>query len=156
MGLVDLDSLWRLENLTYIFLSHNKLTVMEGEGSNSSSTYLSQLVHLELASCNIAKIPNLLMHLNHVKYLDLSSNKISGDVPKRICSLAWDSIHLLSRSIIPQLFWILVTIGLRGKFLCRSRQLNSWTIQIIHSLPFFKASHYNLATLVILGCQTII
>ena len=101
MGLVDLDSLWRLENLIYLFLSHNKLTVMEGEGTNSSSTYLSQLVHLELASCNIAKIPNLLMRLNHVKYLDLSSNKISGDVPKRICSLAQDSIHLLSRSIIP-------------------------------------------------------
>ncbi|CAN6334859.1 unnamed protein product, partial [Urochloa humidicola] len=53
MGSVDLESsLWRLENLTYLYLSNNKLTVTEGEGSNnSSSTYPSRLVELGLASC---------------------------------------------------------------------------------------------------------
>ncbi|KAG2630543.1 hypothetical protein PVAP13_3KG531730 [Panicum virgatum] len=85
MGSVDLgSSLWRLENLTYLYLSHNNLTVMEGKGSNSSSTYPSRLVGLGLASCNMTKIPNLLMRLKNMDDLDLSSNKISGDIPNWI------------------------------------------------------------------------
>jgi len=96
MGLVDLDSLWRLENLTYIFLSHNKLTVMEGEGSNSSSVYPSWLVELGLASCSITKIPNLLIRLNHVEYLDLSCNKISGDIPKWIWERWTNDLRVLN------------------------------------------------------------
>ena len=65
----------------HLYLSHNKLTVTEGEGSNSSSTYPSRLVGLGLASCNVTKIPNLLMGLKNMNDLDLSSNKISGDIP---------------------------------------------------------------------------
>jgi Leucine-rich repeat (LRR) protein len=82
MGSVDLaSSLWRLENLTVLGLSHNKLTVMEGL---STSTYPSRLVGLGLASCNMTKIPNVLMCLNHMVSLDLSSNKISEDIPNWI------------------------------------------------------------------------
>ncbi|CAL4905358.1 unnamed protein product [Urochloa decumbens] len=85
MGSVDLAaSLWRLKDLTYLQLSDNKLTVTEGKGSNSSSTYPSRLFLLGLASCNMKKIPKLLMRLNHMAYLNLSSNKISGDIPNWI------------------------------------------------------------------------
>ncbi|KAG2621977.1 hypothetical protein PVAP13_3NG293446, partial [Panicum virgatum] len=100
MGSVDLaSSLWRLENLTYLGLSHNKLTVTEGEGTNSSSTYPSRLVGLGLANCNMTKIPSLLMHLNHTNDLDLSSNKISGDIPNWI----WN-YDLLSLNISHNMF----------------------------------------------------
>jgi Leucine-rich repeat (LRR) protein len=80
MGSVNLASLWRLENLTSLVLSHNKLTVTVSEGSNSSSIYPSRLVELGLASCNMRMIPNLLMHVNHMEDLDLSNNKIRGDI----------------------------------------------------------------------------
>ena len=57
MGSVDLASLWG-KDLTSLFLSYNKLTVIEGEGINNSlSTYPYQLVELGLASCNMIKIP---------------------------------------------------------------------------------------------------
>ena len=97
MGSVDLASLWG-EKLTSLFLSYNKLTIIEGEDTNnSSSTYPHQLMEIGLASCNMTKIPKLLMHAKYVTYLDLSSNKISGDIPSWIWdrwnySLAWISL----------------------------------------------------------------
>ncbi|CAD6248268.1 unnamed protein product [Miscanthus lutarioriparius] len=97
MGSVDLASLWG-EKLTSLFLSYNKLTVIEGEDTNnSSSTYPHQLMDIGLASCNMTKIPKLLMHAKYVTYLDLSSNKISGDIPSWIWgrwnySLKWISL----------------------------------------------------------------
>jgi len=95
MGAVDLASLlWRLENLTYLNLSHNKLTVMEGEGSNSSSTNPFRLKGLGLASCNMTKIPNLLMHLNHIDDLDILCNNISGDIPNWIWNYDFRSLNL--------------------------------------------------------------
>ncbi|WVZ78075.1 hypothetical protein U9M48_025840 [Paspalum notatum var. saurae] len=95
MGSVDLASLWRLENLTYLDLSQNKLTVMEGEDSNSSFIYPSQLMKVRLVGCNMAKIPNLLMRLNHLASLDLSSNNISGVIPNWI----WERWHCSLRSL---------------------------------------------------------
>ncbi|XP_066320075.1 receptor like protein 22-like [Miscanthus floridulus] len=84
MGSVDLASLWG-KNLTSLFLSYNKLTVIEGEGINNSlSTNPYQLVKLGLASCNMIKIPKLIMHAKHMIFLDLSSNKIIGDIPSWI------------------------------------------------------------------------
>jgi hypothetical protein len=95
MGSVDLaSSLWRLENLTSLYLSHNKLTVTEEEGSNSSSTCPSRFVGLGLANCNMTKIPNLLMRLNHMADLDLSSNKLSGDIPNCIWNYDLRSLNL--------------------------------------------------------------
>ncbi|KAG0531485.1 hypothetical protein BDA96_04G027000 [Sorghum bicolor] len=94
MGSVDLASLSE-ENLTSLFLSYNNLTVIEGEGiNNSSSTYHYQLVELGLASCNMIKIPKLIMHAKHMSHLDLSSNKISGDIPSWIWSYDLVSINL--------------------------------------------------------------
>ncbi|KAL6847843.1 hypothetical protein ACP4OV_021971 [Aristida adscensionis] len=83
-GSVDLASLWKLENLTDLDLSGNKLSVTDEQISKPSSTYLSRLRRLGLANCNITKLPNFLTRLNHMVDLDLSSNKINGDIPKWI------------------------------------------------------------------------
>ncbi|CAL4986520.1 unnamed protein product [Urochloa decumbens] len=85
-GSVDLASFWRLNNLTYLSLSNNKLSVMDGEVCNYSSNYLSGLTKVGLASCSLTKLPSFLMRLNHVASLDLSCNNISGDIP----SLIWE------------------------------------------------------------------
>jgi Leucine-rich repeat (LRR) protein len=83
---VDLASLWRLKNLTDLYLSNNKLSVTDG----NSSTYLPGLRVLALANCNITKIPNFLTGINHLSYLDISSNKINGNIPKWIWE-RWNS-----------------------------------------------------------------
>ncbi|KAM0906449.1 hypothetical protein ACQ4PT_016757 [Festuca glaucescens] len=83
-GLVDLTLFLRLTKLSHLGLSNNKLSVMDGEGNNSFSTYPSELAWLELVGCNITKFPSMLIHLNNLSYLDLSSNKLSGDIPNWI------------------------------------------------------------------------
>ncbi|WVZ50374.1 hypothetical protein U9M48_001632 [Paspalum notatum var. saurae] len=85
-GSVDLASFWRLENLTHLAFSNNKLSVTEGEVRNSSSNYLSGLTELGLADCGLIKVPNFLMRVIRITSLDLSNNNISGDIPKRM----WD------------------------------------------------------------------
>ena len=84
VGSVDLSSFGRLRKLTGLDLSHNKLSVMIDEGNNSRYTSLFGLDELGLACCNITKIPSFLTHLDRMVYLDLSCNKITGDIPKLI------------------------------------------------------------------------
>uniref|UniRef100_A0A453DTQ9 Uncharacterized protein n=2 Tax=Triticinae TaxID=1648030 RepID=A0A453DTQ9_AEGTS len=81
---VDLSSFGRLRKLTGLDLSHNKLSVMIDEGNNSLYTSLFGLDELGLACCNITKFPSFLTHLDRMVYLDLSCNKIAGDIPKLI------------------------------------------------------------------------
>lgn len=95
-GSVDLSSFKRLKKLRDLNLSHNNLSViMDDEGDNSSSTYLSELKELGLACCNITKFPSILTRLSDMSYLDLSCNKISGNIPKWIWE-KWSSsvVHL--------------------------------------------------------------
>ncbi|KAL6596911.1 hypothetical protein ACP70R_047045 [Stipagrostis hirtigluma subsp. patula] len=84
MGSIDLAHFWRLSKLTGLHLSNNKLHVMDSDGNNPLATYLSELHGLGLASCNITQFPRFLRRVNLISYLDLSCNKISGDVPNWI------------------------------------------------------------------------
>ncbi|XP_052140819.1 receptor-like protein 33 [Oryza glaberrima] len=95
-GSVDFSSFQRLKKLRALNLSHNNLSViMDDEGDNSSSTYLSELNELGLACCNITKFPSILSRLSDMSYLDLSCNKISGNIPNWIWE-KWSSslVHL--------------------------------------------------------------
>ena len=91
VGSVDLSSFWRLRNLNHLDLSNNKLSVrdMDGEDNNSPSTYIPRVTWLGL-SCNLTEFPVSLAHLNQVSYLDLSSNRISGAIPKWMW-VTWNS-----------------------------------------------------------------
>ncbi|KAF7020555.1 hypothetical protein CFC21_033637 [Triticum aestivum] len=95
VGSLDLSSFWRLRKLSSLDLSHNKLSVTNEEGTTSFSTYLPGLKTLGVACCNITKIPRILTRLHDMSYLDLSCNKITGDIPKLIWE-RWSSslLHL--------------------------------------------------------------
>lgn len=67
-----------------LHISYNGLHVMHAYGNNPLATYLNGLHGLGLATCNITQFPRFLRRLNYISYLDLSSNKISGDVPNWI------------------------------------------------------------------------
>uniref|UniRef100_A0A0D9Y3K7 non-specific serine/threonine protein kinase n=1 Tax=Oryza glumipatula TaxID=40148 RepID=A0A0D9Y3K7_9ORYZ len=81
-GTVELASFLTLPNLFDLNLSHNKLTVINGE-SNSSLTSFPNIGYLGLSSCNMTRFPNILRHLNknEVNGIDLSHNHIQGAIP---------------------------------------------------------------------------
>ncbi|KAL6658852.1 hypothetical protein ACP70R_002892 [Stipagrostis hirtigluma subsp. patula] len=97
VGLVDLTKLLRLRNLDVLHLSNNKLCVMDREGNDPLSTYQSGPTKLGLASCNITRFLRYLTHFKHISYLDLSCNKISGDVPNWVWE-TWSSLSYLNLS----------------------------------------------------------
>ncbi|XP_047070724.1 receptor-like protein 35 [Lolium rigidum] len=88
-GSVQLSSLSKLRKLVSLDLSNNRLSVMDGKGRKTTVPLLPELMELGLASCNMKTIPRFLMNLNHIVILDLSSNKISGTIPKWIWE-TWD------------------------------------------------------------------
>ncbi|TVU43436.1 hypothetical protein EJB05_09909, partial [Eragrostis curvula] len=92
IGLVDLVWFWRLRKIKYLYLSNNKLSVIETEGNSLLPSDWSGPEVLQLASCNITQFPRSLMHNKYISYLDLSCNKISGDIPKQLWE-TWSS-HL--------------------------------------------------------------
>ncbi|KAM0923399.1 hypothetical protein ACQ4PT_005542 [Festuca glaucescens] len=81
VGTVELNSFSKLQNLSTLNLSNNKLVVIDGENNNSSSPQ-AQLVFLRLASCSISSFPNILRNLNQIRGLDLSDNQIHGTIPQ--------------------------------------------------------------------------
>ncbi|KAG2595498.1 receptor-like protein 7 [Panicum virgatum] len=80
-GTVELNSLWRLPNLSLLDLSNNKIIVLEGQ-ENSSMVSFPNINFLKLASCSITKFPSSLKHLNHYIGLDLSNNQMHGGIPQ--------------------------------------------------------------------------
>lgn len=81
IGLVDLASLWRFTNVDILHLSNNKLSVTDAGLTNPSPSDWFGPHVLGLSSCNITQFPRSLMHSKLIVYLDLSCNKIIGDVP---------------------------------------------------------------------------
>ncbi|KAF7027228.1 hypothetical protein CFC21_039290 [Triticum aestivum] len=125
---VDLSSFGRLRKLTGLDLSHNKLSVMIDEGNNSLSTSLFGLDELGLACCNITKIPSFLTHLDRMVYLDLSCNKITGDIPKLIWE-RWNN-SLLQLNLSHNMF--------------TGMQLTSYALPFSRSLEVFDLSSNRL------------
>ncbi|KAH7848964.1 hypothetical protein Vadar_010946 [Vaccinium darrowii] len=93
-GLVNLISLYlqsnnlngdvelqKFSNLSALDLSKNNLSVRIGSNANATWPNLSSL---GLSSCNITEFPDFLQNLdeNLLRVLDLSSNKIHGEIPK--------------------------------------------------------------------------
>jgi len=80
-GTMELNSLWRLPNLSLLDLSNNKIVVLEGQ-ENSSMVSFPNINLLKLASCSITKFPSILKHLNDCIGLDLSNNQMHGSIPR--------------------------------------------------------------------------
>uniref|UniRef100_A0A0E0MKS2 Uncharacterized protein n=1 Tax=Oryza punctata TaxID=4537 RepID=A0A0E0MKS2_ORYPU len=86
VGTVELASLSKLQNLSVLNLSNNKLVVIDGENSSSAASYPS-ISFLRLASCSLSSYPNILRHLPEITSIDLSYNQIQGEIPQ----WAWET-----------------------------------------------------------------
>ncbi|XP_052139236.1 receptor like protein 22-like [Oryza glaberrima] len=85
-GTVEITSFSKLENLSVLNLSNNKLLVVDEENSSSVLSF-PKINFLSLASCSISTFPNILKHLNEITSLDLSCNQIQGAIPQ----WAWET-----------------------------------------------------------------
>ncbi|XP_057789437.1 receptor-like protein 30 isoform X1 [Salvia miltiorrhiza] len=78
-GTFQLSKIRKLPNLTTLDLSHNNLYV---DASSISSSF-PQLYQLSLVSCNLSSFPNL-RNQSNLRFLDLSNNRIGGEIPNWI------------------------------------------------------------------------
>ncbi|GJV98369.1 receptor-like protein 12 [Tanacetum coccineum] len=70
-------------NLTTLDLSFNNFSIITSSNNSSITSHLPKLNSLNLASCNLQNIPDLRNHSNLIT-LDLSDNKIQGEIPNWI------------------------------------------------------------------------
>lgn len=83
IGSVELSSVWKLENLDFLSLSNNLISLIDDEGETVSPS-LPNIRTLYLASCKLTKIPGTLRYLDAILDIDLSSNQITGAIPRWI------------------------------------------------------------------------
>ncbi|KAK8563936.1 hypothetical protein V6N13_005844 [Hibiscus sabdariffa] len=79
-GLVQLSEFQKLKNLSSLDLSYNNLSI----DSSFTNLPFPNVTHLNLASCNLTKFPEFVKNLSNLGYLDLSSNRIHGEIPSWI------------------------------------------------------------------------
>ncbi|XP_058111860.1 receptor-like protein 7 [Magnolia sinica] len=96
-GVVELGLFQNLKNLYSLDLSDNNLSVQYGSG-NSTFVSIPQFQSLLLRSCNISTLPNFLRNQEQLRQLDLSNNKISGEIPKWIWEVGNGSLNSLNLS----------------------------------------------------------
>ncbi|GMP55207.1 hypothetical protein CsSME_00020090 [Camellia sinensis var. sinensis] len=92
-GVVELDKLLKLKNLISLDLSYNGLSLSINNSVNSTLTNFDTL---GLASCNLSEFPNFLRKQANLQSLDLSNNKIHGEVPKWLFNVGKDSLYNLN------------------------------------------------------------
>lgn len=91
---VKFDTFAELKKLNVLKLSGNTLSI------KSSITKFSfiNLEYLLLSSCNVTEFPEFLKNLSGLKGLDLSKNKIAGEIPKWLFDLDMSTLRSLDLS----------------------------------------------------------
>ncbi|XP_058111861.1 receptor-like protein 7 [Magnolia sinica] len=96
-GVVELCLFQNLKKLYYLDISDNNLSVQDGI-ANSTFVPIPQIESLLLRSCNISSFPNFLRNQERLRELDLSNNKIIGEIPKWIWEVGNGSLYYLNLS----------------------------------------------------------
>ena len=80
----------KLKNLQYLDFSNNLISI-----NNNINYTLPNLRQLNLSSCNISDFPIFLRTTIDFESLDLSKNRIYGQVPRWLGDVGWDSLYFL-------------------------------------------------------------
>lgn len=97
-GTIHLNVLRGLSNLDQLDLSYNNLSVnVSGNGSNIS--FLPG--YLRLASCNLSRFPDIFKNqVSRLYDLDLSDNKIDGEIPNWIWNGSISVLNLSNNHLV--------------------------------------------------------
>ncbi|KAH0710187.1 hypothetical protein KY284_011614 [Solanum tuberosum] len=87
------QSLVNLTNLVYLGLSSNNIT-----GDAGKNITFPGLEYLFLSSCELKDYPHFLRNIKMLRYLDISNNKICGQIPNWFSGMRWDSLQFLNLS----------------------------------------------------------
>ncbi|XP_031266288.1 receptor-like protein 7 isoform X2 [Pistacia vera] len=95
-GTLDMDMLFnKLRNLQHLTLSSNNFSLITDVNGH---TKVPKFRNLGLGSCNLIEFPNFLQDQDRLEYLDLSSNKLVGQIPRWFFNLSVDSLQNLDLS----------------------------------------------------------
>jgi Leucine-rich repeat (LRR) protein len=92
-GTIELGSVWRLRNLTFLDLNNNMISLIEKEGDRILSQSL-KIQYLYLASCSLTKFPASLKYLDTIQGLDLSNSQIEGAIPSWVWEKRLSTLNL--------------------------------------------------------------
>ncbi|KAK9274662.1 hypothetical protein L1049_021913 [Liquidambar formosana] len=94
-GVVEIDMFSKFINLRVLDLSFSSLSLSTNSNVNSS---LPKILHLGLSSCNLSEFPNFLRTQGELSSLDLSNNRIHGQIPNWAFDMWKDSLWHLNLS----------------------------------------------------------
>ncbi|KAF8026550.1 hypothetical protein BT93_F3136 [Corymbia citriodora subsp. variegata] len=94
------SSIFQLGNLTYLSISANNLTDNNLSLSNSENTehVLPSLLSISLSGCQVTEIPAFLRKSTSIEWIDLSRNRIHGDIPSWVWDIGATSLSYLNLS----------------------------------------------------------
>lgn len=117
--------LW-ISSLNELDLSDNEIDFPKesSQGGQENSTFSQYLGKLVMRSCSVFKFPELLQLLDGLWYLDLSGNKIKGEVPSWIWKSTLQYVNISHNSLYSMEEFLpnvsmnsLATLDLRGNLL---------------------------------------
>ncbi|XVF81446.1 hypothetical protein PTKIN_Ptkin15bG0155800 [Pterospermum kingtungense] len=94
-GTLKFESFLNLKNLIALQLSDINLSVLTNITTNGT---VPKFRYLALASCNLLEFPYFLREQDELEMLELSENKIHGQIPKWVWEMSKESLQLLSLS----------------------------------------------------------
>ncbi|GLT35538.1 hypothetical protein SLA2020_099820 [Shorea laevis] len=137
-GTITPDMLSKLVNLEDLDLSNNSLLSLSNNGTAVNYSFLPNLGSLIFSSCNIHKFPSFLRKAESLSILDISKNKISGQIHKwEIEGMALFQLNLsynFLTSIDLSSFGNLETVDLRSNLLQGSLPILSTTWEFLQRL----------------------
>ncbi|GLT25995.1 hypothetical protein SLA2020_010890 [Shorea laevis] len=141
-GTITHDMLLKLVDLQDLDLSNNILLSLSNNGTAVNYSFLPSLQSLKFSSCNIHKFPSFLRKAEKLQRLDISKNKISGQIHK------WE-IEGMSLSRLDLSYNFLTGIDLFGFGNLETLDLRSNLLQ--GSLPILSTNWDSMQHLFISG-----
>ncbi|XP_059449426.1 receptor-like protein 20 [Corylus avellana] len=95
-GTLEFDEFLKLKHLYELDISGNQLSLLIKETSANATLQKFQL--LGFSSCNLSEVPNFIRSQHELKHLNLSNNKIHGQVPEWMWNTSTTSLGVLDLS----------------------------------------------------------